>query len=204
MPYIYCIENLVNHKKYVGQTCATVSHRFTRHIIDSRKDYLKNRPLYSAIRKYGESNFSISLLEEVDSTNVATRESYWIQRLDTYKNGYNATLGGEGAPRHNYELIAKRYIELGNVTKVSEEFSCDKKTVRIACERYNVHINKQPNNHAKPVAMLDMDGTVLQTFKSATDAGKAIRPDNPRAGANIRQCIYGKISSAYGFQWSFV
>ena len=50
-----------------------------------------------AMRKYGQDNFSFAILEECEEKDLPEREQYWIKKLDTYKNGYNETPGGETA-----------------------------------------------------------------------------------------------------------
>lgn len=46
------------------------------------------------MNKYGSEHFHIKLIEETN--NPEERERYWIQYYDSYHNGYNATLGGDG------------------------------------------------------------------------------------------------------------
>jgi group I intron endonuclease len=65
---IYVIKNLINGKEYVGKTFSTVEKRFKQHLIDSRKKRCENRPLYSAIRKYGEDNFEYESLGEYEES----------------------------------------------------------------------------------------------------------------------------------------
>lgn len=94
---IYCIENLINHKKYVGlsKDCFKrwADHR-TKSINSKKRDDL-NKPLYMAMKKYGINNFSFQILEECKQDELKQKEIYWIQKLDSYNNGYNATLGGD-------------------------------------------------------------------------------------------------------------
>lgn len=77
----------------MGQTIRSLSKRFYEHCSDSRNDSV----IHHAINKYGQENFTIELLQE----NIATQEElneqekYFIQFYDTYKNGYNATKGGD-------------------------------------------------------------------------------------------------------------
>lgn len=108
MSYIYKITNLINGKQYVGQTSLTIQDRFKEHLKDSRKQL--DRPLYRAINKYGEENFIIEEIEECSLDIVNEREIYWIDKLGTYSNGYNATLGGEGRPLIDYSLIYDLYV----------------------------------------------------------------------------------------------
>ena len=79
-------------KLYIGQT-KNLEKRIKRHIRASRENI--NRPLYDAIRHYGENSFSVDVLEECTIQNVDEREVYYIKTFDTQvKNGYNLDGGG--------------------------------------------------------------------------------------------------------------
>ena len=70
--YIYKIENLLNHKKYIGQT-SNPKRRFQEH----RSQSLSNgetKILYLAFNKYGIENFSFEILEQTKDYNE--REKY--------------------------------------------------------------------------------------------------------------------------------
>lgn len=102
---IYCIENMVNHKKYVGKS-ENLEHRTKsiRKCIENcvEPDWkVRNSYLTNSIKKYGIKNFSIYILEECPPEILSEREKYWISELHTYRgdplcHGYNLTLGGEG------------------------------------------------------------------------------------------------------------
>ena len=62
--FIYKITNDINGKIYIGKTLNSLEHRFNEHKRASRKKCCENRPLYSAMRKYGVENFSITLIEK--------------------------------------------------------------------------------------------------------------------------------------------
>lgn len=49
------------------------------------------------MRKYGIENFHIEQIEEVANDQLNEREKYWISYYNTYFDGYNSTLGGDGS-----------------------------------------------------------------------------------------------------------
>lgn len=56
---IYCIENIINHKKYVGLS-KDINRRWSDHknkALNSLNSDDLNKPLYRAIKKYGLENF---------------------------------------------------------------------------------------------------------------------------------------------------
>ena len=62
-----------------------------------------------AIRKYGWENFEYEVLFTIDNDDkkrvkekLDFMERYYIKKFDSYNNGYNMTLGGEGASGNNY------------------------------------------------------------------------------------------------------
>lgn len=105
MGYIYIIENLLNNKKYIGKTIRNPQIRWKEHIKDNRH---KNLPLQKAFDKYGINNFSFKILEECKNEKLNEREIFYIQKYDSYNNGYNATIGGDGG---NCSSLKKEEIQ---------------------------------------------------------------------------------------------
>lgn len=91
---IYIIRNIINSKVYIGQTKVSLKLRFQNHLSVARngKDYVIGK----AIRKYGEENFYIELLEECTIEELNERERYWISYFNSTNNkfGYNISIGG--------------------------------------------------------------------------------------------------------------
>ena len=94
---IYKIENLINHKVYIGQSKDIYRRYHSHHKFDCYNDEKSsyNFQIYQAIRKYGEENFTIDVVELCDENLLDERECYWIKYYNSYHNGYNATEGGQ-------------------------------------------------------------------------------------------------------------
>lgn len=78
MKYIYLYRNLVNNKKYIGQT-NNIKRRKKQHQNDSFNNYNYNRfyqPIHCAIRKYGLENFEFKIIEECLDEDASEREQY--------------------------------------------------------------------------------------------------------------------------------
>jgi group I intron endonuclease len=114
---IYKITNLVNGKIYIGQTRRTVKIRWKEHLSNSF-NLNKDNKLYQAIRKHGTENFSI---ETIDSANTLIdlnkKEIYWIDFFNSFKYGYNSTLGGDDNPMNYEHLRIKAGLKISKARK---------------------------------------------------------------------------------------
>lgn len=115
---IYIITNNKNDKVYIGQTIHSLNTRFTNHKMASR---IEDTKFYRAMRKYGEDSFFIQLLEEVPYEQLNSREKYWINYYDSYNNGYNSTLGGDGILKIDYNLIFTLWNCGYNITEIADK-----------------------------------------------------------------------------------
>ncbi|UGO50702.1 homing endonuclease [Bacillus phage vB_BanS_Sophrita] len=109
--YIYMIENVSNKKKYIGQT-VDIKKRMERHKQNMRNGIQSK--LYSAMRKYGEDGFTLSILEAVYSKEEADEaEKFYIELFDTFNSdGYNMTAGGDGFVKgENHPMYGKKHSE---------------------------------------------------------------------------------------------
>jgi len=91
---IYKATNIVNEKVYIGYT-SNFEARKKKHKKTSEKSTIR---FYEAIRKYGWDNFEWEIIYQSRDMDHCKNvmENYFIQMYDSYKNGYNSTLGGDG------------------------------------------------------------------------------------------------------------
>lgn len=97
---IYCIENKVNNKKYIG-LAVDIERRWSLHKTSLRGDYHDNNYLQRAWNKYKEKNFNFWIIEETnpDGEELKLLEIYFISYYNSFKDdggGYNLTRGGDG------------------------------------------------------------------------------------------------------------
>jgi len=95
---VYKITNKKNGKSYIGKTEYPLEHRWKRHLSAARNG--SKFRFHSAIRKYGEDSWDLSVIETYhtqDENFINEKESHFIKLFESdTKNGYNATSGGTG------------------------------------------------------------------------------------------------------------
>jgi len=103
---IYKIENLINGKKYIGQTTREMHIRFQEHC----KKPISNSLINNSIKKYGKDCFYMESLWESENCNqdeLNEKEKYFITEYNTIvPNGYNLKEGGLGG-KHTIETKEK-------------------------------------------------------------------------------------------------
>lgn len=206
MGFIYKVVNNINGKIYIGKTVHSVERRIKEHKNEAHTN-TKGRPFHMALEKYGMENFSFSMIEEVDNQIIDEREKYWINYYRSYigfedSNGYNATLGGDGTIKSDYEKIVKEYIKIGTKTKTAKKLNCSTETVRNACEYFKVpDINKSAG---RTVRRIDDVGNI-RVYNSIKQAAEEIS-NNLTKQKTIRKRITFVVNHrpnqrAYGYLW---
>ena len=140
MPYIYKITNSLNGKIYIGKTMKTVAERWQEHCRVYNRRSEEHRPLYAAMNKYGIDSFTIETIEECSDSTINEREQYWIEYFGSFKNGYNATIGGDGRAYIDYDLVVSTYAEVKNQAEVARIMNISRDSVNDILKTRNVPI----------------------------------------------------------------
>jgi group I intron endonuclease len=92
---IYCFENLINGKKYVGQA-VDLERRLREHEYYLERGRDKCAALQRAVTKYGRENFTVYILEYCEADELNDREIHYVSEFKTNKreHGYNIASGG--------------------------------------------------------------------------------------------------------------
>lgn len=118
---IYIIKNKVNDKVYVGQS-VDINRRWYQHCYSAENESANdhNSKLHYAMKKLGKSNFYYEILEVVKPKELLNdREIYWIDYYNSFKNGYNGSIGGdlygkcsEGSSNGRAKLVEEDVINI--------------------------------------------------------------------------------------------
>lgn len=211
MGYIYKIVNKVNGKVYVGQTISTVESRWESH----QRAWQGNRhcqALYKAFDKYGIDNFDIEPIERCDIEDLNEKEKYWIQYYDSYNNGYNLTVGGDGIRTLDYKLIRELWDSGLSTGEIADLIGATRQGIKknlLDYDNYSIDEGRHRGSklkgvtNGKPIEQYSLDGVYINTFPNATVAAESLGKGRSESN-NIRTCANGKRKSAYGYRWKFV
>lgn len=205
MAYIYKITNQINQKSYIGKTSKiNPQKRWIEHKADSNNPNRNHRALYKAMNKYGINNFIFEIIEETDLPEE--REMYYIQYYDTYHNGYNETLGGDGGKYLNLpeQDICKFYLKNRNLKETAQFFNHDQLTIKQVLYKYNIEIISSyevlKEKTSKPVAKLDKNTEeIIEIYPSVIEAER-----QNSCHSHIKDVCHGKRKTAGGFKWKFI
>ena len=208
MAYIYQIINDINDKIYIGKTERSIEERWNEHCRACNYTHYEKRPLYSAMKKYGIEHFHISLLEETD--NPEERETYWIEQKQSFKHGYNATIGGDGKKYIDYDLVIASYKETQNVAETARRLNIDRSHASTILRTCNIDILSTGEVNQKRVGKVinqyTLQGEYIQSFPSAKSAADALgktTATSKGATSHITDVCRGKRKTAYGYIWKF-
>ena len=149
--YIYKITNDINNKIYIGKTINSVEDRFKRHIQDAMSNRLDTH-FARAIREYGPEHFHVTSIDMASNeSELDQKEQYWIQYYNSYNDGYNSTLGGEGGNTY-----------IGKTTKEMNEIKQKIRESKIG--------GKNPN--ARKIKIKNVNTNEELFFDSAADVKK--------------------------------
>lgn len=128
---IYKFVNTINNKVYIGYS-NNVNRRYLEH--KSNHIRVKNK-FYNAIKKYGWDNFQFEIIyQSLDGDHcLFEMEKYFILEYNSYKKGYNSSLGGDSlsgsqksdyvrkkmSKARNHKFIAKD--SLGNTYQIRND-----------------------------------------------------------------------------------
>jgi len=119
---IYKATNIVNGKVYIGFDSSWPSRKYKH----KQRSLNGKQSLYCAIRKYGWDNIVWEVIYQSKDAEhcLSVMEPYFIKEYNSYENGYNMTIGGDGSIGYKHTSEMKKYlseIRMGISHKHTEE-----------------------------------------------------------------------------------
>ena len=167
---IYKITAKHNGKVYIGQS-NDIYNRWKGHWKQVKAG--SNTYLHNTMRKYGKNNFIFEIIEECGQDTINEREIYWISYYDSFNNGFNLTIGGEGVK--------------GKV--FTEEEKENQRQISI----------KKGNN--KPLLQFDLEGNFIKEWVGAKTVNKQMGYSYGSISSCTSKKEGYK--TAYGFIWVY-
>lgn len=126
---IYCIENLINNKKYIGQS-VNIINRKQNHFSKLKNGHHENLYLQRAYDKYGAENFIFYIVVQTikDKELLNTLEIFYVKYFKTHisEGGYNFSFGGNASLRNmKHTKEAKEKISQSKRGKKRKPFSAE-------------------------------------------------------------------------------
>lgn len=174
--YIYYIINTKTKERYVGKTI-NIKKRLADHKNKLNKNIHINKKLQRAWNQYGEDSFifEYETYELKDLKDLNTYEIDNITKYDSYKNGYNLTIGGDGGNTRGkltFEEYCFIYIGCqwkGYTEKIGKYLGMDSSSVSaILREKAYLWFKEEADNLTKEEKEQIIDN-FRQVFNIATD-----------------------------------
>lgn len=201
-------------KVYIGQTI----HPEKR--IRAHKNSKDNSYFHRAIQKYGFDAFKYEIIVKISSATkeelqkqLNKAEMFYIDLYDSFKNGYNMTIGGDGC----LGLICtdetrKKMAESqkGNQNHKGKPHSAETKQKMAESHKgeknhnYGKHFSEEHKKKIsealfKAVLQLDKEGNIINRYDSITTAAKLANTHC----SHITQCCKGIRKTSGGYIWKY-
>lgn len=203
-------------KCYIGQTIEEFKRRQKWY---GPQYHYAGQKIDRARAKYGKDNFIYEVLirniyfnKQLAIDDLNRLETYYIGLYDSYNNGYNCTLGGDGVYGYKFNAVqrqAMRNRNLGKImssetrAKISKAVKKRMNTPEVKEFMRRIHKGAKRKNFPKntalsiPVVMLTRDNKVVNTFPSMSEARRITGINN------ISAVLKGKRDTAGGYKWIY-
>lgn len=137
-----------------------------------------------------------------------------LKKKRSFKDGYNATIGGDGKRYIDYDLVINTYKKLLNQNETAKILNISPDSVHNILKENNIEIKSgaeiSKEKNSMSVFMIDKkDNSIIRGFPSMADAARYLI-DNQLTNCKMTTIRYhisevcnGKRKTAAGYKWSF-
>ena len=207
---IYKATNVVTGEIYVGATTVSLQERINDHYNKATKNY--GHKFQNAIREYGFESFIWEQIDTgINTDELALKEKYYIQKFDSFHNGYNSDRGGGFKKTiYQYNLTGELESTFQSLEEASKSSSISEESISHACigDRktsngfywtYTSTFDLKEDIRKKKVILYDYEGELVKVFDSISEASKATEVNK----SSIAKCCRGERKKAGNFIWKF-
>lgn len=208
---IYKATNVATGEVYIGVTTISLHER----INDLYNKATKNcgHKFQNAIREYGFESFIWEQIDTgINTDELALKEKYYIQKFDSFHNGYNSDRGGgfkktiyqynlTGELESTFQSLEEASIS-SSISEESISHACvgDRKTSKGFYWTYTSTFDLKEDIRKKKVIQYDYEGKTLNVFDSIAEASIATEINK----SSIAKCCRGERNKAGGYIWKYI
>lgn len=224
--FIYIIKNTITNQCYVG---VTHSHkkRKQQHFKALRENTHYNLKLQRSYNKYKESFFLFEIVRECEIDELYSLEIEYIDKCNSYSNGFNLTKGGRGGDVRKVNQFCKegRLIkEWDSISQAADYLNIQHTHIWKCCNlrqqtaggfqwRYKEDFENKLKQGCKRrgdikyIFQYSIEGAFIKQFNNAVEAAQTIETHNNKnvrsIAINIRKVCQLTSFIAYGYQWRY-
>jgi len=165
---IYQVTSNVHTKNkiYIGKTIRTLKQRQWEHYNSA---FNKNSQTYfhRALRKYNKNNFKWKTIHQCkNEKELNETEIYYIDELNSFKNGYNMTPGGDGGAGmlgKKHSLETRKKISEGNKGKKYSKKVCKKMSKAHSGKNHYMYGKEHSKETRKKISDTNSDMWLITT-----------------------------------------
>jgi group I intron endonuclease len=213
---IYCIENLINHKLYIGST-NYFNKRKQLHLKRLNSNIHHSKILQNSWNKYGENNFIFKILEEVkDKKELLKREQWYIDNYNCEFNVCKVAGSSLGVKRSEKTKQKIRQSNLGikhpawrnkiksksqggqNHWTKNKKFS-EQAKINMSNAQKRLYTQGYQHPNKKIIIQLDLKDNFIKEWESVTKASQELKINMDA----ISNCARKKSKTSGGFKWIY-
>lgn len=211
---VYKVTHKESGKIYVGITTKSIEERKKDHSQKAKRG--TGHFFQEAIATYGPCEF---IWEQVDTASsieeLARKEREYVQKHDSYRNGYNSDSGG-GLQKQVYQYNMKDgslVATYNSLENAANAVGAEKRSISRACFNVNnafrgfywsytktVQFSPSGDKRRKKVRQLDSDGNLLAEYNSVAEASR----QTGISKSPIAKSCRGEQKTTGGYFWNYV